>query len=148
VSVFCLSIVDKSNKYDGEYFSKCYEIIPRSWSDPCEVGDMRYEFRNKCRVGFQLAHPSDFVFYLRAIILKIKKFSTAGFMLKSIFFVANRSSFSNKWDWMQAEILDGKEVTFIPFFFHIFTTFSQIFYKTLLKIGLNLFLNSLLTNLT
>jgi hypothetical protein len=58
-------------------------MLPRSWTDTCEVGEMRYKFRIKCKESFQLVNPSDFGFYLQAITLKVKNSSTASFMLYS-----------------------------------------------------------------
>ena len=55
----CLSAGDEGNKLDGEYIRKCYEMLPRNWSAPCEVGEMRHKFRFKFG-GFQLVGASNF----------------------------------------------------------------------------------------
>jgi len=57
---FCLSAGDKSNKHDGEYFRKCYEMLPRNWSVPSDLGEMIYKFEFRCGEGFQLVDTSDF----------------------------------------------------------------------------------------
>ena len=49
-----MSAGDKSNKHDGEYFSKCYEMLPRNWSAPCELGEMIYKFRFTVGTVFNL----------------------------------------------------------------------------------------------
>ena len=64
---FCLRAGDKSNKYDGEYFRKCCELLPRNWSVPSDLGKIIYKFEFKCGDGFQLVDTSDFGISLQAI---------------------------------------------------------------------------------
>jgi len=57
-------------------------MLPRNWSAPCELIEMRYKFRVKCRKGFQLVDASDFGISLTAITLTGKNVSIANFMLE------------------------------------------------------------------
>ena len=57
-------------------------MLPRNWSAPCELIEMRYKFRVKCREGFQLVDASDFGISLTAITLTGKNVSIANFMLE------------------------------------------------------------------
>jgi len=65
------------------------KILPWNLPAPYELGEIIYKFKVKCKEGFQLVDPSDFGFYLQALI--VKNFSTACFILQS-FFVANQPS--------------------------------------------------------
>jgi hypothetical protein len=58
-------------------------MLPRNWSVPCEVAEMRYKFKIKCWEGFQLVDPSEFGLSLPAITLSVKNFNTASFILQS-----------------------------------------------------------------
>jgi len=58
---------------------------------------MIYKLRIKCKEGFQLVEPSDFGFYLQA--LRVKKFSTACFILQRLFLLQiNLQIYLNKKD--------------------------------------------------
>jgi len=49
-------------------------MLPRSWSAPCELGEMIYKFRFKCGDGFQLVDTSDFGISFLVISLMVKNF--------------------------------------------------------------------------
>jgi hypothetical protein len=58
-------------------------MLPRKWSVPCGVGEMRYKFRIKLREGFQLIDLSDFGLSLQVITIMVKKVSNDNLELQS-----------------------------------------------------------------
>jgi hypothetical protein len=87
-------------------------MLPRNWSVPCEVGEMRYKFSINCRECFQLGDLSDLGFSLQAITLRVKKnavLSVSFYRVKHFILLHLGVLALSSYEWFRVEDLAGNK---------------------------------------